>query len=187
MRLARTLRGLGVRAGMALRPATPVEPYADLLGELDMLLLMTVEPGFGGQKFLDLVLPKIRTARELVKGRDLDLWIQVDGGVSARDRRAVRRGRRRRVRGRLGGLRRRRPGRGDRGAPRAGRGGHRGLLVGPALAHAGQRLAARPVRGTLGATGTNAQRAPGSVRFRTGGDSPRPVRDAASNGYDPAG
>ena len=66
---------------MALRPATPVEPYADLLGELDMLLLMTVEPGFGGQKFLDLVLPKIRTARELVKGRDLDLWIQVDGGV----------------------------------------------------------------------------------------------------------
>ena len=81
VRLARTLRGLGVRAGMALRPATPVEPYADLLAELDMLLLMTVEPGFGGQKFLDLVLPKIRAARELVKGRDLDLWIQVDGGV----------------------------------------------------------------------------------------------------------
>jgi ribulose-phosphate 3-epimerase len=68
---------------MALRPATPVEPYAELLGDLDMLLLMTVEPGFGGQKFLDLVLPKVRAARELVKGRDLDLWIQVDGGVSA--------------------------------------------------------------------------------------------------------
>ena len=82
MRLARTLRGLGVRAGMALRPATPVEPYADLLPELDMLLLMTVEPGFGGQEFLDLVLPKIRAARELVKGRDLDVWIQVDGGVA---------------------------------------------------------------------------------------------------------
>jgi ribulose-phosphate 3-epimerase len=83
VRLARTLRGEGVRAGMALRPATAVEPYAELLPEIDMLLLMTVEPGFGGQKFLDLVLPKIRTARELVKGRDLDLWIQVDGGVSA--------------------------------------------------------------------------------------------------------
>jgi ribulose-phosphate 3-epimerase len=82
VRLARTLRQHGVRAGMALRPATPVEPYADLLGELDMLLLMTVEPGFGGQPFLDLVLPKIRAARELVKGRALDLWIQVDGGVS---------------------------------------------------------------------------------------------------------
>ena len=83
VKLARELRGQGARAGMALRPATPVEPYAELLPELDMLLLMTVEPGFGGQKFLDLVLPKVRTARELAKGRDLDLWIQVDGGVAA--------------------------------------------------------------------------------------------------------
>jgi ribulose-phosphate 3-epimerase len=83
IRLARELRSLGVRAGMALKPATPVEPYADLLPELDMLLLMTVEPGFGGQRFLDVVLPKIRRARELVKGRELDLWLQVDGGVSA--------------------------------------------------------------------------------------------------------
>ena len=55
----------GARAGMALKPATPVEPYADLLPELDMLLLMTVEPGFGGQAFLDIVLPKIRRARQL--------------------------------------------------------------------------------------------------------------------------
>ncbi len=83
VKLARELRGKGARAGMALRPATPVEPYAELLPELDMLLLMTVEPGFGGQKFLDLVLPKVRAARELAKGRDLDLWIQVDGGVGA--------------------------------------------------------------------------------------------------------
>ena len=83
VRLARQLRAAGVRAGMALKPATAVEPYADLLPELDMLLLMTVEPGFGGQPFLDLVLPKIRSARELIKGRDLDLWLQVDGGVSA--------------------------------------------------------------------------------------------------------
>jgi ribulose-phosphate 3-epimerase len=82
VRLARELRTAGVRAGMALKPATPVEPYADLLGELDMLLLMTVEPGFGGQKFLDVVLPKIRRARDLAKGRDLDLWLQVDGGIS---------------------------------------------------------------------------------------------------------
>ncbi len=83
VRLARQLRGLGVRAGMALKPATPVDPFADLLAELDMLLLMTVEPGFGGQPFLDLVLPKIRRARELAKDRDLDLWLQVDGGVGA--------------------------------------------------------------------------------------------------------
>jgi ribulose-phosphate 3-epimerase len=83
VRLARDLRAQGARAGMALKPATAVEPYADLLGELDMLLLMTVEPGFGGQSFLDVVLPKIRRARELAKDRDLDLWLQVDGGVAA--------------------------------------------------------------------------------------------------------
>ena len=82
VRLARSLRAAGVRAGLALRPATPIEPYAELLPELDMLLIMTVEPGFGGQSFLDLVLPKVRAARELVKGRGLDLWVQVDGGVS---------------------------------------------------------------------------------------------------------
>ena len=58
-----TCAAAGARAGMALKPATPVEPYADLLPELDMLLVMTVEPGFGGQAFLDVVLPKIRRAR----------------------------------------------------------------------------------------------------------------------------
>jgi ribulose-phosphate 3-epimerase len=83
VRLARTIRAAGARAGLALKPATSVDGYADLLPEIDMLLLMTVEPGFGGQRFLDVVVPKIRRARELVKGRDLDLWIQVDGGVSA--------------------------------------------------------------------------------------------------------
>lgn len=82
IRLARELRRLGARASMALKPATPIEPYADMLGELDMLLLMTVEPGFGGQKFLDVVLPKIRRARELVKATGQEIWIQVDGGVS---------------------------------------------------------------------------------------------------------
>ena len=81
IRLARQLRSLGCRAGMALKPATPVEPYVDLLPELDMLLLMTVEPGFGGQKFLDVVVPKIRRAKQAIG--DLDVWLQVDGGVSA--------------------------------------------------------------------------------------------------------
>ncbi len=83
VRLARAIRSAGSRAGLALKPATDVEGYADLLPELDMLLLMTVEPGFGGQAFLDVVLPKIRRARELIAGRDLDLWLQVDGGVAA--------------------------------------------------------------------------------------------------------
>lgn len=80
IRLARELRARGVRAALALKPATPIEPYADLLDELDMVLLMTVEPGFGGQKFLDLALPKIRRTRQLIGDRPL--WLQVDGGVS---------------------------------------------------------------------------------------------------------
>ena len=82
IRLARELRRLGARASMALKPATPIEPYADMLTELDQVLLMTVEPGFGGQKFLDLVLPKIRRTRRLVAATGQDIWIQVDGGVS---------------------------------------------------------------------------------------------------------
>ncbi|GAA3553510.1 ribulose-phosphate 3-epimerase [Microlunatus spumicola] len=82
VRLARELRARGARAGMALKPATPVEPYADLLDELDMILIMTVEPGFGGQKFLDLCLPKIRRARQLIGAHGGDIWLQVDGGVS---------------------------------------------------------------------------------------------------------
>ena len=81
IRLARTLRAAGARAGMAFKPATPIEPYIDLLAELDMLLIMTVEPGFGGQSFLDVVLPKLRRARQAIGG--LDVWLQVDGGVSA--------------------------------------------------------------------------------------------------------
>ncbi|MBM9464907.1 ribulose-phosphate 3-epimerase [Aeromicrobium sp. YIM 150415] len=82
VRLARELRAKGARASMALKPATPIEPYADLLPELDMVLVMTVEPGFGGQKFLDLCLPKIRRTRELLDKVGGDIWLQVDGGVS---------------------------------------------------------------------------------------------------------
>ncbi len=83
VKLARELRGLGARASMALRPATPIEPYADLLPEFDMVLLMTVEPGFGGQAFLDLVLPKITRTRALLDDLGKELWLQVDGGISA--------------------------------------------------------------------------------------------------------
>ncbi len=82
VRTLRAIRAAGARAGLAVNPATAVEPYADLVGEFDMMLLMTVEPGFGGQHFLDLVLPKIRRAREMVGGRDSSVWLQVDGGVT---------------------------------------------------------------------------------------------------------
>ena len=81
VRLARALRAKGAKAGMALKPATPVEPYEELLDELDLLLVMTVEPGFAGQAFLPHVLPKLRRARELIRGRGLEVWLQVDGGV----------------------------------------------------------------------------------------------------------
>ncbi|GAA1147347.1 ribulose-phosphate 3-epimerase [Nesterenkonia lutea] len=83
IRLARELRAQGARSAMALKPATPIEPYLDMLGELDMLLLMTVEPGFGGQSFLDLILPKIRRARAAVDDLGGEIALQVDGGISA--------------------------------------------------------------------------------------------------------
>jgi ribulose-phosphate 3-epimerase len=83
IRLARELRRLGARAGVALKPATPVEAYLELLPEIDMILVMTVEPGFGGQSFLESCLPKIRRARKAIAGSGLDVWLQVDGGVSA--------------------------------------------------------------------------------------------------------
>lgn len=83
VRLAREIRAQGARASMALKPATPIEPYEDMLPELDMVLIMTVEPGFGGQKFLDLCLPKIRRARKLIDQHGGDIWLQIDGGVSA--------------------------------------------------------------------------------------------------------
>ncbi|GAA2196832.1 ribulose-phosphate 3-epimerase [Sinomonas flava] len=82
IKLARELRARGSKAGMALRPATAVEPYLDMLAELDMLLVMTVEPGFGGQSFLDVTLPKIRRARAAVDGSGAKVGIQVDGGIS---------------------------------------------------------------------------------------------------------
>jgi ribulose-phosphate 3-epimerase len=82
VRTLRTIRAAGARAGLGINPATPVDGFEDLLGEVDMLLLMTVEPGFGGQKFLDVCVPKIRRARELIAKHGVDLWLQVDGGVT---------------------------------------------------------------------------------------------------------
>jgi ribulose-phosphate 3-epimerase len=82
VRTLRAIRAAGARAGLAVNPGTAIEPYAGLLPEVDMLLLMTVEPGFGGQSFLDMVLPKVRRTRELIAGLGGAVWLQVDGGVS---------------------------------------------------------------------------------------------------------
>ena len=82
VRLARELRRIGAQAGVALRPATAVDTVEDLLSEVDLILVMTVEPGFGGQDFLEMCVPKIRQARELVGRSGRQVWLQVDGGVS---------------------------------------------------------------------------------------------------------
>jgi ribulose-phosphate 3-epimerase len=83
VKVARNLRAAGSRAGLAIKPGTPLDAYLDVLPEYDMLLVMTVEPGFGGQEFIAEVLPKVRQARELVATGHLDLRIEVDGGINA--------------------------------------------------------------------------------------------------------
>jgi len=82
VQLARALRSAGALAGLAVKPGTPLEPYLDLLREYDTLLVMTVEPGFGGQEFIAEVLPKVREARRRVASGHLRLFVEVDGGVT---------------------------------------------------------------------------------------------------------
>lgn len=83
VQVARAIRSAGAWAGLALKPGTPLEPYLDVLKEFDTLLVMTVEPGFGGQEFRAEVLPKVRQARRLVQTGHLRLFIEVDGGINA--------------------------------------------------------------------------------------------------------
>jgi ribulose-phosphate 3-epimerase len=80
---ARAIRAAGALAGLAVKPDTPIESYLDVLREFDTLLVMTVEPGFGGQEFMTGVLPKVRLAREQVRSGHLRLFVEVDGGISA--------------------------------------------------------------------------------------------------------
>lgn len=78
---ARAIRSNGALAGLSVKPKTPLDPYLELLREFDTLLVMTVEPGFGGQDFIADVLPKVQLARDRVRSGDLRLFIEVDGGV----------------------------------------------------------------------------------------------------------
>ena len=77
---ARGIRAAGARAAIALKPATPIDAYADVVDEVDMFLIMTVEPGFGGQAFIETMIPKIAATRRLIGDRPI--WLQVDGGIS---------------------------------------------------------------------------------------------------------
>ncbi len=80
---ARAIRRAGALAGLSVKPNTPLEPYLDVLREFDTLLVMTVEPGFGGQEFMAEVLPKVTLARDHVRSGHLRLFLEVDGGISA--------------------------------------------------------------------------------------------------------
>ncbi len=75
------IRRAGARAAIALKPGTDIEGYLDYLNDIDMFLIMTVEPGFGGQSFIDGMLPKIEKTRKIIGNRPI--WLQVDGGISA--------------------------------------------------------------------------------------------------------
>jgi ribulose-phosphate 3-epimerase len=79
--LARTIRAAGSLAGLSIKPATSLDPYLEMLHEFDTLLVMTVEPGFGGQEFMAEMLPKVRQARAHVASGHLRLFVEVDGGI----------------------------------------------------------------------------------------------------------
>lgn len=76
----RALRKRGVRSGLAIKPATEIEFYADLIDDIDMFLIMTVEPGYGGQKFMSEMMEKVGRTRSIIGSRPI--WLQVDGGIS---------------------------------------------------------------------------------------------------------
>ncbi|KQR38403.1 MULTISPECIES: ribulose-phosphate 3-epimerase [Microbacterium] len=80
--LARTLRSMGARAGVAIKPDTPAEGLYSVLEEFDQILVMTVEPGFGGQGFMPETMPKLRALADEAKRRGSNVWLQVDGGIS---------------------------------------------------------------------------------------------------------
>ncbi|WP_309711680.1 ribulose-phosphate 3-epimerase [Pseudolysinimonas sp.] len=80
--LARRLREIGARAGIAVKPGTALEPYLELLPEFDQVLVMTVEPGFGGQGFMADMMPKVAAARAAIDAAGIDVWLQVDGGIA---------------------------------------------------------------------------------------------------------
>lgn len=80
--LARRLHQIGSKAAVAIKPATPVSELAELVTEVDMILIMTVEPGFGGQQLIEQTLQKVGSARDLIRSRDVSVGLQVDGGVT---------------------------------------------------------------------------------------------------------
>lgn len=81
--IAKELRASGCSAGFSVKPGTPIEPYLQMLPEFDLVLVMSVEPGFGGQKFMPEMLDKVRTLRAAIDAAGLSTRIEIDGGISA--------------------------------------------------------------------------------------------------------
>jgi len=82
VKIAKDLRAAGAKAGLSVKPGTPLEPYLDVLKHYDTLLVMSVEPGFGGQKFIAEVLSKVRLVREQITAGRLRLFLEIDGGIT---------------------------------------------------------------------------------------------------------
>jgi ribulose-phosphate 3-epimerase len=82
IKIAKQLHAEGALAGLSVKPKTPLEPYIELLKQYDTLLIMSVEPGFGGQEFIPEVLDKVRTARRLVDSGELSVLVEIDGGIN---------------------------------------------------------------------------------------------------------
>ena len=82
MGVARDIRAAGAKAGLSVKPGTPLEPYLEILPAFDTLLIMSVEPGFGGQEFIPEVLPKVGIARRLVDSGELTILVEIDGGIN---------------------------------------------------------------------------------------------------------
>ncbi|MDL9947500.1 ribulose-phosphate 3-epimerase [Gordonia sp. ABSL11-1] len=81
--VARDIRAAGSKAGLSIKPGTPLDPYLEILRDFDTLLIMSVEPGFGGQKFMPEVLAKARAIRTVIDNDDLRLLVEIDGGINA--------------------------------------------------------------------------------------------------------
>jgi ribulose-phosphate 3-epimerase len=81
--VARDIRSAGAKAGLGIKPGTPLEPYLEILKHFDTLLVMSVEPGFGGQEFIPEVLGKVRTIRRKIDSGDLQILVEIDGGINA--------------------------------------------------------------------------------------------------------
>jgi ribulose-phosphate 3-epimerase len=82
-RVLQQIKATGAKAGVSLNPGTPLSSIEEVLGDVDLILIMSVNPGFGGQKFIRNVLPKVQEARALIDASGLDIRLEVDGGVTA--------------------------------------------------------------------------------------------------------